>query len=545
MNGTDSQISQQAELLALAQRLLELAQRRDPLTLFLREVAKLAARVTGARVVELAVLTGRTPTLLRYEAGAQGAESCHVVSGVGTGVVELQNCEAPSPTWEFLCQLGSDNPEDPGSGPSLLGSTGQICPLVAHRVVVGAIYIAHCGFDDRSDGRCEEHLLLGIAQCIAGALLGRRAGMALDERVKELECLYAVARIAERPNVRLPAILQEIADLLPSAWQYPAIAHARVSLNGDTFHSQGSWKDLAVQRSPILIEGEEAGAVEVVYGAPSPALAEGPFLAEERSLIDAIAKQISMIVQRQRAEAQRGHLQEQLHHADRLATIGQLTASVAHELNEPLASVLGFAELSLDHLTEPARARRHLDRIVQAAMHARDIIRRLTLFGRQAPPEMEATDLGQLVRDGLFFLFSRCTRRGVRVELELPEHLPKVRGNRGQIHQVLVNLVANALHAMPDGGTLTIRARASASDVILQVIDTGHGMSPEVQKRVFEPFFTTREATSGTGLGLAVVKGIVSSHDGAIEFGSSLGKGTVFTVTLPRDATAGEAGDRD
>jgi two-component system NtrC family sensor kinase len=206
---------------------------------------------------------------------------------------------------------------------------------------------------------------------------------------------------------------------------------------------------------------------------------------------------------------------------------------VAHELNEPLGNVLGFAQLALKADGLPDQARKDTDKIVTAALHAREIVSKLMLFARQKPPATSKVDLNRLVEDALYFLEARCQKAGISMERALAPGLPEITVDPGQVQQVLVNLVVNAIQAMSHGGRLTIETRPADGSVILAVEDTGAGMTEAVLKQIFVPFFTTKGIGEGTGLGLPVVHGIVTAHGGTIEVRSAPGCGSRFEVRLP------------
>jgi signal transduction histidine kinase len=392
----------------------------------------------------------------------------------------------------------------------------------------------------------------GLAQTLGLAITSRRLHWALRERVKELTCLYGIARVAQRPGLTVAETLQAIVELLPPAWQYPEIACARLTVDGHDYvtgcpslrPAKGGTPPHR-QTADILVGGTRRGLVEVLYLRDKPQFAEGPFLKEERSLIDTVAREVALIIERREADDYRTKLQDQLRHADRLATIGQLAAGIAHELNEPLGSILGFAQLALKNPKLPGQAAKDLERIVATSLHAREIIRKLLIFARQKPPLMSQVDLNHAVSDSLHFLGSRCAAAGVEVALSLAPDLPLINADGSQLQQVLVNLVVNAVQAMPNGGKLSIGTRPGHGYVSLLVDDTGTGMTEEVRKKLFIPFFTTKDVSQGTGLGLAVVHGIVTAHGGSIHVESEPGRGARFEIQLPLDAGAGAAEQRN
>jgi len=327
--------------------------------------------------------------------------------------------------------------------------------------------------------------------------------------------------------------MKGIVKLLPPAWLYPETASARIILDNRDYSTPGFQDGRQKQTAEIVVNGERRGVVEVVYAEEKPELDEGPFLREERNLIDTVAREVAIILERRRAEEDRSKLQDQLRHADRLATIGQLASGVAHELNEPLGNILGFAQLAKKCPGLPKQAEQDIEKAVIASLHAREVVKKLMLFARRMPPKKTQVNLNQLVEEGLYFLESRCTKEGIELVRLLSSDLPEITADPGQLTQVLVNLIVNAIQAMPEGGRLTVQTLTGKGYISLIVEDTGVGMSEEVKKNIFIPFFTTKEVDLGTGLGLSVVHGIVTSHGGSIKVDSKLGRGTQFEVKLP------------
>ena len=380
-----------------------------------------------------------------------------------------------------------------------------------------------------------------LAQVLGLAISTSHAHWALRERVKELTCLYGIARVAHRPGTSVAEAFQTIVELLPPAWQFPQDAQARISLDGRSYITSGFQKSTHRQAANITLRGKPRGVVEVVYTCHKPEFAEGIFLKEEQSLIETVARELALIVEQREAEEYKVKLQDQLRHADRLATIGQLAAGVAHELNEPLGSILGFAQLVSKDPELPEQPARDIAKIVKASLHAREVIQKLLIFARQKQPLKTLVNLNQVVEGGLYFLESRCTKAGIALARVIAPDLPEISADSSQLHQVLVNLVVNGIQAMPQGGTLTIETHAGSDHVALVVSDTGSGMTEEVKSRIFTPFYTTKDVDQGTGLGLAVVHGIVTSHGGSIQVESQPGAGARFEIRLPLNAETGSA----
>ncbi len=384
-----------------------------------------------------------------------------------------------------------------------------------------------------------------IAQTLGMAVASRRAQAALKERVKEFSCLYGIAHILEHRELSLSECLRRIVQLLPGAWQFPEMAAARIVLDGQTYSAGDADHFLHRQQAPIVVGGVPRGSVDVGYIAEREEFAEGPFLREEESLILVIAREISHFVERMEVGAQQAQLEEQLRHADRLATIGQFAAGIAHELNEPLGGILGFAQLASKSTGASQQVAADLDHIVNAALRAREIVRKLMIFARQSPPSKAPIKLNQIVDEAIEFLGRRGARQPVELIRDLDPELPEIFADPLQIHQVAVNLIVNALQALPGKGVITVRTKyaddashsqresVTAHGIKLIVEDNGSGIEPDILPRIFNPFFTTKDVGEGTGLGLSVVHGIVTSHGGTIDVFSKPGHGSRFEVTLP------------
>lgn len=385
--------------------------------------------------------------------------------------------------------------------------------------------------------------LLGrVAEPLATSVMTQRAHAALRERVKELSCSYDVAQLMRRPGRGLPELLDAVARRLPEAWQYPEIATASVELDGRRFGPQAphcGW--VAEQRARLVVDGVPRGAVVIGYREPRTELDEGPFLAEERALLEAVTSQVAATISRREAEREHERLRDQLRHADRLATVGQLAAGVAHELNEPISSVLGFAQLLRGQRTEEDPDWHDLGKIEAAALHARDIVRQLLLFSRRGPAAREEVDLERVIDDAVVIVGPRLREAGVRIHRERTASCVTVAGDSAQLRQVMVNLLVNAVQAMPVGGEVTVRIGGGADERVLTIEDTGEGMSDGVRQQALLPFFTTRELHDGTGLGLAVVHGIVTGHGGTVEIESLEGVGTRVVLRLPVDRDGDDA----
>ncbi len=295
----------------------------------------------------------------------------------------------------------------------------------------------------------------------------------------------------------------------------------------------------AVAGVPLKYKGKVIGTLTISHDEPSRG-----FDHEDIRLLELLAPQMAVSVRNARLyqelqaimDAER-LAKDRLVRSARLAAVGELAAGVAHELNNPLTTVAGFVELVLDDLPEESPHRLDLELVLKESRRAREVVRRLLDFSRPGEGFRISSDINDLVLDVVALIKHLAHTSGVELKFNLSKAIPWVQVDRDQIKQVLLNLIHNAIQAMPQGGILTLATsleeRGDVTGVIIQVKDTGQGISPENVERLFEPFFTTRPPGKGTGLGLSVSYGIINDHDGIIDVESELDKGTTFTLWLP------------
>lgn len=405
----------------------------------------------------------------------------------------------------------------------------------------------------------------------------------LRERVKELRCLYAVTRFALEAGNDVDALLRKTLQLLPDAMQFPALAEVSIVTRTTSLETAGFAKCRNYISSTLELAGgpdvgpKHSGTFGSIRVGYRPATANGrgvnakktvltlkgtkqisgksmaagkakvaaakknstpAFLNEEKSLLKAIARELSLFINKVHIAESNKKLELQLQHSERLAFVGELSAGIAHELNEPLGRILGFAQLIQKNGALTGQPAEDIERIIKASLYTREIIKKLMLFSRQMPRQVIPVELNAIIANILYFIDVRFQDRNVVVIRKLDPNLPDLQADPVQLSQVLVNLITNAIHAMPEGGQITVTTKSVTTKtkndtVSLSVADTGHGMTPAVRKKIFEPFFTTKPVGQGTGLGLSVVQGIVEEHRGWIAVTSAVGKGSKFDVRLP------------
>lgn len=265
---------------------------------------------------------------------------------------------------------------------------------------------------------------------------------------------------------------------------------------------------------------------------------EGLFQEESSRLVGIISNNVSVALENIRLyedlRAQMTELkstQEQLVQAAKLAAIGELASNVAHEINNPLTSIMGYAELIKEE-TDISNIMRDVDIIEKESIRARDIVKELLEFTRKRPLEIKKVDLNSLIHESVSLVNIKV--KDVRIKIhEYYGDIPLIMGDPNQLKQVFLNIVNNAIDAVSEkGGGIEIRTSQNRSYVNIDISDSGNGIRPEVLSRIFEPFFTTKRE-KGTGLGLSITHKIVQSHKGSIDVRSEGGKGTRFTVSLP------------
>jgi PAS domain S-box-containing protein len=482
----------------------------------------------------------------------------------------------------------------------------------------------------------------------------------LWERVKEINCLYSISELTERRNVPIDEVLQEIIVRIPFGWRYSEITCARIILNDQEFITRNFIETPWKQESNVYVQGEKAGTVEVYYLEEKPQIDEGPFLNEERDLLDAIAKHIGRFVERMKSRealreseekyrtvfentgnatiiveedttiylvntkfevlsgyskaeiegkkswteffykddlekmreyhrttrinpnavpinyearfidrqgnmknilmsvsiipgtkrtveslidiTERKKLEEQMLHTEKLASIGTLAAGVAHEINNPLAIILGFTDLLLEKFSDDPASYNILNTIQKQGNNAKRIVENLLSFVRYKEHKEEDVDINKSIDEVLAIKGNTFSINNISVIRKMEESLPMARGYPNELQQVFFNIINNSIPAMEGGGTLTIETRSintnTGENIVISISDTGVGIRPEHRSRIFDPLFTTKKVGEGTGLGLTVSYAIVKKYGGSITFETKIkeespNSGTTFIITLP------------
>jgi PAS domain S-box-containing protein len=299
-------------------------------------------------------------------------------------------------------------------------------------------------------------------------------------------------------------------------------------------------------------------------GRAIPILTSASLLKDERGAVIGTLGVIKDLTEKKKLEEDLKKAQADLVQTEKLAAIGRLASGVAHEMNDPLTSILTFGNLLREDTPEGEPSRESLDIIVKEADRAKRIVSDLLSFSRQAKPSMEWIDLNDVLNMSLLLLEKQGVMDGVEVQLDLAKELPLVRTDAGQMHQVFTNLLLNAVQAMnscgagkgrPESGgrekrislhtrfwenpdeSLSTPPSQTGPFIRMVIRDTGSGIAPENLDKVFDPFFSTKGTGEGTGLGLYIVSGILKNYGAAYHLESTVGRGTVFTIDFPLSHT--------
>lgn len=364
--------------------------------------------------------------------------------------------------------------------------------------------------DAEADGAAAEDLRLRVARGPSGPL--------------PLEGVQGISRSVVRRAVqtgRMVATGNAAADPSLASSQSVASMELRTIVCTPLFSPRGAGAGVL---GAIYVDNQESSA---------------PFSPESLEAVDALGRHAALAIanaqlferEERRVEELR-QAQQQLLQTAKLATIGRMSAGIAHELNTPLTYIMGNVELLL---AQPLgdEQREMLDAVGRGAERIKTLVQTLLQFSRPAQEDTVLLDVNALVERGLEFCHYQILKAGVQLEKRLAPELPPVRGVASQIETALINLVVNAVQAMGEGGRLVV-ATAATPDVQISITDSGPGIPEEAQPKLFEPFFTTRSESGGTGLGLSTVLMVAERHRGRVDFETGPGSGTTFRMTLPR-----------
>ncbi|WP_133548690.1 sensor histidine kinase [Salegentibacter sp. 24] len=352
----------------------------------------------------------------------------------------------------------------------------------------------------------------------------------LQERIKELSCLYQVSSAIREFNGSYEATLNSVTQILKNAWRFPELAS--VEIKCETYHLSSNLIPLESysQISVIEISEKEMGFIKVHY--PASDLSKAHFLVEEQRLLDKVADEIALFFERQNIKMQEELLKQTAQRNDRLSILGEITAGIAHELNTPLGNILGFAEF-IEEKTKELQTKRDAKKILNSAIYSREVVKKLMFFSCDMPQDFKKIEIKPVITQALSLLKPNFKKAHIRFKLHIEDPALKAQVDPIQLTQVFFNLVINAIYYSPENSQIVIDIHNNENFYSIEIADEGKGIAPELKNRIFEPFYTTKPLGEGSGLGLSVVHGIIKSHRGEISIADNHPKGTIFKIKLP------------
>ncbi|OAB78644.1 sensor histidine kinase [Cochleicola gelatinilyticus] len=352
---------------------------------------------------------------------------------------------------------------------------------------------------------------------------------ALKERIKELRCLYEVSSIIVNADAEsISSMAQAIALSLKKGLQFPDRTEIVIRTNLNVYQTGAINTDNCIS-SDILVFNKVSGSINA-----SLQNNQDTFLTEEQPLLDNVALKLGNLIERIEIQKNETSLKRQMERADRLSILGEITAGIAHELNTPLANILGFSELIKEELEANKQDSKDIEKVISNAIFSREVVKKLMFFACEMPQEMQEVNIVPSIKNAIALLDASFKKAQVNYVIKIEDEVLMLRADTIQLTQIIFNLIINAIYFSPVNGLVTIEAFQSRKDIVLKIIDEGTGLSEEALEKVFQPFFTTKPTGDGSGLGLSVVHGIVASHNGTIVAENNEKKGASFTVKLPK-----------
>ncbi len=347
----------------------------------------------------------------------------------------------------------------------------------------------------------------------------------LKERVKELSCLYEISKIAQQVEMGLELQIGKIIEIVPFGWQFPSNLIVQISYSDKLF---GTPIEVYGLRESILVFQEKVGEISVGYQGLSDE--KNRFLKEEDQLLSQIAVEVGNLISRHDQIEKERLLNDQMRRDDRLHILAELTAGIAHELNTPLGNILGYSEILKKSINDE-RKRKDAQKIVSSALSAREIVKKLMYFSCEMPSNFKRVDINCVLNDTCNLLSLRLKESAIKLKENYDKRSIFVNGDHLQLTQVFINIILNAKDAVQQNGQITLITHEEKHRALIKIVDNGPGITAKDRLRIFQPFYTTKK--QGTGLGLSVAHGIIQSHQGSIKVSSEVGKGAVFTISLP------------
>jgi len=352
----------------------------------------------------------------------------------------------------------------------------------------------------------------------------------LQERIKELSCLYEISSVLAKHEDSFENTLKNIAKVLQQAWRFPDDAIAELKLDGFHIKTKILPQNTIFQYGEIKSFKEEKGFLKIHY--PSPAFSKKHFLPEEQKLLEKVCWELGSFLEREQNKGKEEILKRSAQRNDRLSILGEITAGIAHELNTPLGNILGFAELIAER-TSDVQIKNDIQKIIKSSIFSREVVKKLMFFACEMPQNMEFIKIKPIILQALSLLGPNFKKAELSHSFKMENSKLRAQLDAIQFSQVLFNILINAIYVSPKNSKIEVEVINDEHNFYIEVRDEGPGIKKGIRSRIFEPFFSTKPLGEGSGLGLSVVHGIIKSHQGEIFAIDNHPRGTIFKIRLP------------
>jgi len=355
----------------------------------------------------------------------------------------------------------------------------------------------------------------------------------LNERIKELTCLYEVTSIIVNCDYnQIEDALKGILQCLKKAWRFTNDAQVIMVTDQYSLSTAPIAEEVVSLKSSIRVFNKKIGRIKVSY--PAQKYQASAFLEEESKLLKNVCMEVGNLLERKQIKDNEDIIRKKMERADRLGILGEITAGIAHELNTPLANILGFSELLKSRLEDDSQASKDLDKIINSTIFSREVVKKLMFFACEMPQQMSLVNINPIISHAINLMDPIFKKNKVVPELQFNADDIYLRVDSIQLTQVIFNLVLNAIYFSPVRSKIEIQVTDKEDSVVIYIKDQGPGINPKTKDKIFEPFYSTKPVGEGSGLGLSVVHGIVKSHKGTIKYTANKPKGTIFALNFPK-----------
>ena len=350
----------------------------------------------------------------------------------------------------------------------------------------------------------------------------------LQERIKELSCLYRVSSVL-LSSKDIEMMMSEICQILKDAWRHSYAAIVEFELDDHKKATNRIKGETVSQTVDVFVYSEIKGKISVHYDANQ--FNQSDFLEDEYRLLSIIAAEIGSFCEKHLNNIKIEILNRSAARTDRLSILGEITAGIAHELNTPLGNILGYAELIVERASDQ-QSRFDGQKVIKSAIYAREIVKKLMFFSCEMPHHKEFIKIEPIVTQALRMLEPIARKAEVTFQLKIQDAELVAQIDHIQLTQVLFNIITNSIYFSPNS-VISVDLTNDTDFFYIDISDLGSGISDIDKTKILDPFFTTKSFGEGTGLGLSVVHGIIKSHKGEISVTDNQPSGTRFLIKLP------------